>query len=141
MDKHEYYTLVEAGIYPPENLERKALDTVGGFMVMLEAVINGNKRWTIYDIIHDWCITSFQEDIEDEPDFYNHTIAKLIIYLIMKGHNNFKVAPPRKFIAIYKYVMADSWWDETNRKVRKLVYEVSDMFNITPYQYTNNNSQ
>lgn len=136
MDAHEYNILVKAGVYPAPDPTSQAMDSVGGFMTMVETVVNGNKRWTMYEIIHQWCLTSFREDIEDEPEFVNHTIGRLMAHLIMQGHRRFKVVTPRKFIPIYKYVMSDEWWDATDRKVRRTVLEFTELFNIIPYQYT-----
>jgi hypothetical protein len=137
MDTHELNILVAAGIYPAPDNHKRALDGAWGFMTMVETIMDGNKRWTMHEIIHGYCLTSFNEDIEDEPEFVNHTIARVFTHLIMDGHKRFKAAPPRPFLPIYKYVMSDEWWDASDRKVRRYVYNICEIFDMTPYQYTN----
>jgi len=136
MKDSEHAMLVEAGIYPAHDNHKRALDSVWGFMTMVESILSGNKRWTIHELLHDWCITSFQEDIEDEPDFVNHTIGRLMAHLIMNGHKSFMAVPPRAFIPVYKQVMSDDWWNESDQVVRETVYTICDIFELTPYQYT-----
>ena len=130
--------LVEAGIYQAYDNHKRALDSVGGFMTMIETVLTGNKRWTMHEVLHEWCLNCFNEDIEDEPDFINHTIGRLMVHLIMTGHKRFMAVPPRSFIPVYKLVLSAEWWDESDRSVRKTVYNICELFEMTPYQYTFN---
>lgn len=136
MQNSEDRLLIDAGIYPEPDKYKQALDGVGGFMTMIETVLNDNKKWTMHDILHQWYLTTFQEDIDDEKDFVNHTIGKLMIHLIMKGHKRFHIVPPREFIPIYRIGMNELWWDLSERKIKTIISTLSDIFNITPYQYT-----
>ena len=119
----------------------RELDVAGGFLTMVESVNNGNKNFGIHGVLHAWCVTTFGEDIEDEPEFVNHTVCKLMLSLIMKGHKKQLTIPPRKIVPIYKMVMMDEWWDVTNRKAKNTIKEVCDLFNLPPHNYIFNSPQ
>lgn len=113
-----------------------AMDVVLGFLVMIKTVLQGNPKWTLFEIIHTWSLSTFDEDIDDEPEFNNHTICRILVEQIKRGHVYYRVVLPRAFIPLYKEVLADTWWNTSDRRVRKITYIVADMFGFEPYNYT-----
>jgi hypothetical protein len=113
----------------------KALDLLKGFLVMLDTAIEGNPKWTLFDILHDWSITELNEDIDDEPEFYNHTILRLYISLVKTGHAKFMAVPSRRLLELYKIVSSDEYWELSEKEIKKLTFEIGKTYNFIPYNY------
>ncbi len=119
------------------SLEKHSLemDYAGCFLTMLEAAKKGNPKFSIFSVLHLWCVTEFGEDIEDEQEFNNHTSCRLLAALLMRGFKRYHILPPRKLIPLYKATQEDIWWDITDRKAKNVLKDICNLFNLEPNNY------
>lgn len=108
----------------------RTTDLVGGFRVMMETARAPRSNWTIHEVLHQWCLTAFNEDIEDETDFVFKTEARLTAHLIMEGHRKLLAVPPRAFVPLYKRVMSDYWWDVSEHEAQVTIKKMTELLNI-----------
>lgn len=111
-----------------------ALDSVGGFMTMIEGFYTNRSNWSIQNILSQWVD---HIDCDFLPQFKKHTITKIMVRLILRGYQKHKLLLPRGFMTLYHIIYAEDWWDKSERQVRKITFQMTDMFNIHPYHFIN----
>ena len=98
-------------------------DLVGAFMVMVETVQDGNKKWAIGDIIKDWWLVAFESKIVAlSPP---HNIVQISSRLLLNGYKKYKLIPNRDFIKLNNEIQSEKFFTYKRKKVESIAKDLT----------------
>ena len=111
----------------PYTKEQKALDLMGAFLLMIETVQQGNKKFSYQEILLQWWKVAFNsaypyETLKSPP----HDIVKVASALFLKSCKDLKVLPIKNFMKLYKTIQSSEFYSYSQKKVNDITIRLTE---------------
>ncbi len=132
--KQSFITPKGRGLYlerEEKNPLSDAIDSVGGFLTMVETCIKGNPRFDLEDVCDEWYESFFKEKRKRSSDVQKD-ILKISIKIFVDTCKKSKVAMPRQIVKIRDAVFNDSFYSLSRKEILDLAKMMSTHITHSP---------
>jgi len=119
----------------PTEVPRQIIDSLGGFLTMIESAIDGNPRFTLKEIILEGWKIAFKETKVPHVSF-QCILAKIVSELYLKRCGIFQIEPDNIFKAFYCRIQYDLFEDLDPETQQEILSKLLKHLNQTPITLT-----
>jgi len=109
-----------------EGRRSKAKYLVTAFLVMLETVLEGNRKFSLKEIVADWWPVAFGASGKKQSTRLWHNIVDLEIQLFMKGYRNNNLDIPYIFKILSDFSNHEDFLSTPNHKLNEMQKTISE---------------